>query len=538
MNNNSNTKIMKLIIIVVVLIILILGALIVVLTTDLFKSDKILFAKYAMEIYGDKDSFISSDIINYYSKVTKTPLENSTNLSIQMGDSDKFALAEEEKELLNQFNVVANGKVDGNNECYEENISINYSPDVVFPINIRYKDKLFGYQTDYVGSKYLVDDRYVSYDNNEEQLFDIEYIKNIIPKYATEIFNQFPEERFSKEKNGNTTIYKMTITTTDVKNAIETIIETLSKDDETLEKFNIDKEQIENAANSSEESETYTINKEYSIDILLYKNKGKITKIGIVSEGIEMISIEKVLENENLQYNVTLDDGNEDNIEMTLTYAGLNSLQNIEENYVLKINNKENDVKTNIITYYLNNKVNFVDNVDIQSFDDNNAVIYSSYNEEQLNNFTQALEERQKQVSIMQNEKLGFGTMETSTMEIYMYSLSPFTIYRSSRTLLDDDELDELEKNSFNSQFEMFESNSANASNVNALLETVLNSSEYNTSDGKIEEIYYNNMKFEVNSQNIEGIIGLLSEDKKYSVEVEEEQQTGYVYKIIINEEG
>ena len=58
----NNAKIIKILIIVVVIIILLVSGLFIFLTTDLFKSNKTLFLKYAMQLFGKEGSFIENNV--------------------------------------------------------------------------------------------------------------------------------------------------------------------------------------------------------------------------------------------------------------------------------------------------------------------------------------------------------------------------------------------------------------------------------------------------------------------------------------------
>ena len=78
------------------------------------------------------------------------------------------------------------------------------------------------------------------------------------------------------------------------------------------------------------------------------------------------ISIEKSLENNNLQYKILIGNENSNLGEVDLSYNGL-STQEVEENYSIQLNsnNGSSSSSASNISYNLNNKVSFMDNCNI-----------------------------------------------------------------------------------------------------------------------------------------------------------------------------
>ena len=107
--------------------------------------------------------------------------------------------------------------MDIKNKNIEETANINYSPTVTLPINLRYKDNLFGYQTEYIGAKYIVDDREISSsitsdinsnennENNEENSNEKENltkkdIEDIVKKYGEIALGTSTRRKIQKRK--------------------------------------------------------------------------------------------------------------------------------------------------------------------------------------------------------------------------------------------------------------------------------------------------------------------------------------------------
>ena len=250
-------------------------------------------------------------LVGYYSKMIETPFENESTISFNIEQKSQT----QDNQIINQLNIILKGKVDAKNKNIEESINLNYSPQVTFPINIRYKDGLFGYQTEYVGSKYIVDDRTSSStlsvnenedeNSNEESLSEEEEITDLFIKYGKIAIDQIGEDKFSKEQNGGNTIYKIALTPTDIANILKGILEELKQDQETIEKFDLDTKDIDDGLEEIEEYLNENKDKEENIEILLYKNSSNINKVELKYK--ELIgSLEKITQDGKIQYNAII----------------------------------------------------------------------------------------------------------------------------------------------------------------------------------------------------------------------------------------
>ena len=548
----NNTKIIKILIIVFVIIILLVSGLFIFLTTDLFKSNKTLFLKYAMQLLGKEGSFIESKVEQYYTKMIETPFENESTISFNTEQETQ------DNQMINQLNITLKGKVDAKNKNIEESINLNYSPQVTFPINIRYKDGLFGYQTEYVGSKYIVDDRTSSStlsasenedENNNEESLSEEEITDLFIKYGKIAIDQIGEDKFSKEQNGDNTVYKITLTHTDMANILKGILEELKQDQETIEKFDLDTKDIDDGLKDIEEYLNENQDKEEdSIEILLYKNSGNINKVELKYKEV-IGSLEKVTQDGKIQYNAIIS-GEDFSVELNLSFNGLETLQNVEDNYTLKINTIDNETTTNIITYNINNKTNFVDSVEIDSFDDNNAIIYSRYDDAQIDSFSQAVSERMQQVNQMQMEQLGISSSQNPIVQAIFAPILSVVLQSQGAESINSAsfQTQETDINTFNQKFELYEGTNIQGTTVRGLLTTISSnngiqeestnqnvaSSFLNSNSKKIEEINLNGEEYEVNQQNIAALKEEIIAENYYKVEFEKNPNTGAIYRVVI----
>lgn len=555
MGKNNNTKIVKILIIIFIIIILIIGCLFIFLTTDIFKSNKILFMKYASQLASKENSLIEDNVIEYYGKILETPFENSTSLSFNASSN----IGENQK-LINQANISINGRMDIKNKNIEETANINYSPTVTLPINLRYKDNLFGYQTEYIGAKYIVDDRensssiisdINSNENNEENANEKENltkkdIEDIVKKYGEIALEQLPEEKFTKENEEETTVYKLEITQADIVNIEKAVLEELKQDQETMDKLKLEEEKITDYLETVQEGDVK--NSESNIEIALYKTRGAISKLTVEVGGKANISLEKTKNGSTLQYKITIA-SEAINAELNLSYNGLKDLQNIVDSYSLKLSKVNNGTEEDIITYNLNNKIDFVDNVNIESFNDNNAVIYSKYNQDQINSFAQAVNERMEQVNQMQMGQLGITDQSQNPILLaIMLPLSNIIAMPSNDNVTSQQDLtQQVDVNVFNQKFELYQGTNIQGTTVRGLLTTIssnngIQENDYTTtqtnidsnSNYKIKEINFNGEEYEVNQQNIAALKEEIIPENYYRVEFEKEMETGLIYRVVI----
>ena len=545
MNKNKSTLIVKILIIVFIIILLIVGALIVYLSTDLFKSNKDLFTKYAMQILGEEDSFIESDVINHYEKIMQTPFQNESTLSFNITGGDA-----QQAQRVGQTNVTSNGQIDIKNKSFDENLSINYSPEVTLPYELRMKNGLFGYkQEQYISSKFIVDDRNSTStsnnNNNTAQNITTEDIKAIFEKYIEIIFSSLTDDKFSKEESDSNTIYKLTLTNTDLINIEKSVLQTLKDDSETIEKLGLNSSNIESALDDIEDESQK--NSDETIEFNLYKQNGNISKIELKNEEMT-ISIEKSLENNNLQYKISIENEKGSLAEIDLSYSGLAS-QEEEANIVLQLNsqNSSSSSSASNISYTLNNKVSFLDSCNIEDFNDDNALIFSKYDEEQIDSLTDSINERMTKVNEMQMEELGIDVSQ-NPLGVITIPLSIFIVGQASTTI-DNTSLQQADVTAFNQKFELYQGTNIRGATVRGLLTTISNnnglqdtsSQSGNTnlnlgSSYKIEEINFNGEEYEVNGQNIAALKDEVVPENYYRVEFEKDPNSGRIYRAVINQ--
>lgn len=542
MRQKKNSKIILIAIIILVILILLAGVGYAYFATDAFKSNKDLFFKYIKQIGAEKESFIETPLKEYFEKQKNTPYLNEGNLSVNITASR----GQEQFENTNNTNLTFEGQVDKANAKRMENISLNYSDTVKFPVSYKQIGDTLGIQTKHIGSKYIAihsDSKQNVTQNIKgiekvQELSEVEWEKEDLQRVQNTYFNLLNEvlqnNYFSKIEEADSKGYKLTLNGESLKNIMVKMLETLKNDQATLDKIN---EYIKIQKNSSKitassiENEIKNINNNSdlnneNLEITVYQTKGKISSLTIKTNEVE-IKIGKTVTGNDLQYNVELQIRNqeqEEKISLIAKFAGLQSMQNISENYELTLETEEIKYQ-----YNYNNNVEFAESSSIEEFSDNNTLMLDEMEKEQKDTFLNAVIERIQSVNKEQMEELGISENENPLQ----YVIPQFGIFSSSMNAVD---LDEVEVNTYNTKFEAYESTNLKGVTVKGLLSTIqINNENQEDENQKIKEIHFDGQEYEVTDQNITFLKSSVETETAYRVEFEKDEDTGIIYRAVIN---
>jgi len=544
MGQKKNSKIILIIIILLVLLILMAGLAYTYFATDLFKGNKELFFKYVSQIGDDNEGFVESSLKEYLNKRKNTPYLDNGDISVNITSN----FEQKQFENTNKTNLTFEGQVDNTNYQIQQNISLNYSEDINFPIVFRKIGDIYGIQTEYIGSKFIAADS--SSKNMETE--EIEYFEKIQKFYEVQlsqeekqhikntylnILNQeLQDTNFSKIEETDSKGYKLTLNGEEIKNLSIKLLETLKNDQITLEKINeylkvyknsfkittddID-EIIENLNMGSE-----IVNNTF--EIVVYQSKGKVNSI-LIKTNEEEINIQKKLAGDELQYDIKLNPDFNDKtliIEFFAKFAGLQSMQNITENYELTFGDE--NIK---YQYNYNNNIEFTENINIESFNNNNCLRIDKMVEEERNSFINAVIQRITNVTQNQIEKLGVDENPL------VNAIPQLDTYINRLDSINNSGMEEVEISTFNQKFENYESTSLKGVTVKGLLSTIELNNETNSENEnkKIKEIHFDGEEYEVTEQNIILIKSSVETETEYRVEFERDEDTGIIYRAVIN---
>ena len=561
MKSNNSKKILIGIIVCIIIIAILLGGLaFAYFKTDIFKTDKELFFKYASQLTGE-DGFFSNDITAYFTKMSNTPYENTGTLNSNVTVEDN----QEEYEDLNNLNINFSGQLDWANKKVNENISIDYTEDVSFPFIVRVVDDMYGIQTDYIGSKFIAQRQNDTNSAREESdglenvNFSKEQLDTFFNNYANSVNEIITDDKISRAEYNELKGYKLSLTTEDAKAMYVALLNTLKNDAEmlsTLSQFankDLTTQDIDNLIN---EINSYEV-QDQTINITVYEQNGQLTRIDAnINES--KISLEKNKTDNNLKYTLNLNpkiNGEEITISFIAEYKGLNELQTVEENYSLEVagnlfasNNNEistdnslssteqNDKNSNASygtrKYNLSNKVNFVNTVDIENLTEDNALILSDYEEVQVDNLMNSIQLRLEEVNNDILEKLDVDVnplMKFIPILTQVYSSATETVEEGTN------ELEGLEISAFNAKFEQYESTNSMGTTTRGLLTVIqANNAAEDSESKKIKEINFDGTEYEANEQNILLVKTSIEPGNSYKVEFEKDEQ-GMIYRVVIN---
>lgn len=566
MNQKKNTKRLLILIIIIVIIIL-AGVGILVFATDIFKSDKEMFFKYMADIGDPKKGFIDEELKQYFEKKNNTPYNDEGEFSVNISSDNE----QKKFENVNNFNISFSGQVDTANSKAAQNISLNYSNDVKFPINYKQIENKIGLQTKYVGSKFVAIET-EKLNKFSEDLYDVESYGEMVDKlqkmekveltedekshikdtYITVINQQLEKDKFSKVKESDMSGYKLSLTGTDLQNVLVKLLETLKNDQTTVDKLNeylkiqknsakITASQIDDAIKSIKDDTDFS---DKNFEITVYQKNRDVCKLVIeTTEGT--IAIEKKIEGnqQNIDVSYEMKEDKKSKISFSANFENLESLQNIKENYELIMSLPEvaessttTDVDSKVVVYKYNfsNDVNFTDSATVEDFSSDNSLTLTDYDSDQVSSFLNAVVERISEVNEQQMGQLGLEASENPIVNI----IPSIDLYLGNMNVLNqvNSNMSEAEINNFNQKFEAYESTNLKGVTVKGLLSTISLNNQSEETSNEIKEINYNGEEYEASEQNITLIKGEIDTEKSYRVEFEKDQDTGLIYRAVINE--
>lgn len=569
-NKGLKIAIITILILIIILIATIAG---LFLFTDIFKSDKEKFLIYGAQIFSNDKGLIDNDLIQYIEKKKNNIYQNTTDISFDMTLPESDA---EQQKLVNNFNIDLEGKVDNVNNAIDQNISLNYSNDVNFAFAYRKTDGLKGFQTQYVGSKYIVKNEDEKIDELGIDLTQIENInflekieipfdklQNVQFTYLSKFFELISNEKFSESSSEGKTEYKLSLTGEEFKNVSLQYLENLKNDENMINQINeiFDLEKSSSKiTKSSIEDEIDKLNNEdaENLEITIGVANGTISGLKI-TYGNNEINLEKEKNNSDLKYNIIANIGLEENININVTLIAdfTNILsENVTENYELSLGGdinvslEESNYEQSVgYKYNLKNDVNFSSVDSIESFNDENSIILSKQDEAVKNNLITAIEQRMTEVNTNQMQELGIDESKNPinhTQPDYILQLIFTSALFSSMDI--DMTMSEQEVTSFNSQFELYKGNNEKGVTVKGLLSTIAlnNGIDTNNSDieiteeeennnPKITEINLNGEEYDVTAENITLLKSMIETESSYRVEFEADSETGLIYRAVIN---
>lgn len=226
---------------------------------------------------------------------------------------------------------------------------------------------------------------------------------------------------------------------------------------------------------------------------------------------------------------------------------------------------KDNN-KADVVTYKykIYNDINFTNEATIESLSSENSVMLTDLNEEQLEKFINTLTDRISKVNKQQMEKLNLKEDENpllylnpiANIQNKVLNEMQVNIENSTESRLNEEELSnnqqsEIEKliqkylwnnedlnadtiEKFNKKFELYQNTNLAGQTVKGLL-SVISLNNEDEENQKIKEINFNGQEYDATEANIAFIKGDIDLTKNYKVEFEKDENTGIIFRTIIN---
>lgn len=554
MKPNKSKKIILISIILIILIIVLLGVAYIYFATDLLKSNRQMFYEYTLQAFDEEEGYIPTNLTQYFEKMQNTPFQNNGQISCTISGTGN----EDEYKQINDFNISFSGLIDLENLDFDEDINLNYSPEVTFPFTVRKKGNMVGIQSEYIGSNFIAESiaqltqsTGISTNTNQNNTqgnssLNTEQLINIYNKYIEVINQQLPDEKFLKVTQDNQTGYKLTLTTQDINNLLVSILETLKTDQETLDLINqymaseITSDDIDDMIqdiNSSADTNA----QEMTFDIILYPTNKQLSKIQIVSTNFT-IEIEKQPNSTGQKYTITVsinEEGNSGTIVFTAEHTGLDTLQTVNENYKLEVqvnsDSESYSSQINGITFEISNANTFSENAYIEDFTNNNSLILDNYEQSKVDALMNSIVERIIEVNRDQMNQLGLSETENPLIS-FVPIVAGATIYNQAQNTIENANMSELEISAFNAKFEQYASTNLNGATARGLMTVIENNnSSTDNENEKIQEIHFDGSEYEATDDNILLIKSSIEVESNYRVEFEKDPNSGRIYRVVIN---
>ena len=555
MKPNKKKKIIIISIIVVVLL-LIMGIVYAFVGTDLMKSNKDMFFKYTSQIFDEQNGFLDARMQQYNEKKKSTVYENYGDYSVNLTSEN---LDEETLESINNLNISFKGNTDNLNDRMEELIEINYSDDAKFSMLYKKIEDTYGLKLNEVAKQFVIiekdnlgqllenlditnmDNALLALENVDMSNLELDNeIKNKLKEtYLPEIQNSFEDSDFTKVKTEETEGYALEISSQKLKEIFVKLLDVLKTDEMMLNKLSgilgqeIQEQDIESLIsyiNSVEVSDGNAI-------ITVYQNNGKLRKLELQINDEIKIEIEKTTTDDELEYNVQLtlsSEAENTSINFISNYSGLQSLEDIKENYTINI--IAGDESTTGLEYNFNNEIKFIDSVEIADFAENDSLVLTDLTKDKLNGVLEQLgnkiaqvnEEKLKQVGIKGENPIIYMIIPGLSQGLLLYTSSNETLINSidsngnieqpsykENTLQNEImSVEDAEKATFNNEFLIYEGENIRGTDVKSLVMKVIAS----------------NMAYEDRQIQVTGDIKIINEEVPNNIETTKNYKVKILY--------
>ena len=564
------TKTIGKILIILIVVILMLGGVFAYLYfgTDLLKTNEQLFFKYLGQIVDSENGFIDSKLTEYTNKKMTGKYEDNGQFSVNI---DMTGMDEDVLATVNDFNITYSGQIDNTARKNEQEISINYSDDVNFPVKYKYANETLGLQTEYVSEKYIgIENSNLKEFAEKLGMTNTEDIPDTIDFFATDssqaitftddekeqlkntyqpvLEGRLEGKEFTKSEDGSTTNYSVEIANQEIIDIVSALMETLKNDQILLPKLEQTlQEYIDMMNQSSTEEITMQSMIQDIIDqlgesqvqdgttiVTISQTNSRLSGIAFTFGENEMIKLTKTNDQDTLNYRIEMVLPNEEQqtsvtMYFNASYQGLDQLASVNEIYEFGVMATEDGEEQNMI-YTFNCTDTFNDGINIEDYGEDEIEVLNEYDSEQMATLFTAIGQRIVEVNASQMEEIGFT--QYGNPILYAFPITSIGLISNHRIeTAGEDELANVEIQLFNQKFAQYEG-TQRGTTVMSLLQAVISNNASATDDSRKVEV-----TGDINMTTDATEIPRESIDTSSTYNVQLEYTEGLVSQIIITQE-
>ncbi len=564
------TKTIGKILIILIVVILMLGGVFAYLYfgTDLLKTNEQLFFKYLGQLVDSENGFIDNKLTEYTNKKMTGKYEDNGQFSVNI---DMTGMDEDMLATVNDFNITYSGQIDNTARKNEQEISINYSDDVNFPVKYKYANETLGLQTEYVSEKYIgIENSNLKEFAEKLGMTNTEDIPDTIDFFATDssqaitftddekeqlkntyqpvLEGRLEGKEFTKSEDGSTTNYSVEIANQEIIDIVSALMETLKNDQILLPKLEQTlQEYIDMMNQSSTEEITMQSMIQDIIDqlgesqvqdgttiVTISQTNSRLSGIAFTFGENEMIKLTKTNDQDTLNYRIEMVLPNEEQqtsvtMYFNASYQGLDQLASVNEIYEFGVMATEDGEEQNMI-YTFNCTDTFNDGINIEDYGEDEIEVLNEYDSEQMATLFTAIGQRIVEVNASQMEEIGFT--QYGNPILYAFPITSIGLISNHRIeTAGEDELANVEIQLFNQKFAQYEG-TQRGTTVMSLLQAVISNNASATDDSRKVEV-----TGDINMTTDATEIPRESIDTSSTYNVQLEYTEGLVSQIIITQE-
>ena len=585
--------------IIVAILIIITTGLLLYLNTDMFKSNKTLFAKYIGQNMGNLKTFEMTFKEANYEEILRNN-KYTENSEIKVNYTENIGTTSENADnAVNKLKLVVEGQTDKTNKYDYKNMKLSNDNNQVLDVEYIQKDNTYGIKFSDLFKQYILVENtelkslLTKMGYTDEQISNIpdsietnilenisfseEEKENLKNKYIDIINENVSNEKFKKEKNQTITInqkniianaYILELSKEEMNNIYIKILENIKQDEIILGKL----EKVENYLNIidvfdnknrvsikeafiqeigdiiQEITQSNIGNDKYSITV--YESDGKTVSTSIqgniyevycdflLDEDEKFIEI-GVIENEEESKKYTLK-YNANEIKFTIKDGKDEEAKDITYTQTTKVNNKNYNRNISLKREDSNTRVELIMTQDLNIVDNfGEEIILDDQNSIKLN---QLEENNLKQVidKITEGVKGKIELLKQDINEEEINKVLETVGLWKNNSILEGTGVSEVEKNRFNSIFEILKGENLEADKVIEVIETT------KTYLSNMEAVSNQELKLEINSNQsneelAETLKAFIEKDKsrKYNIGIEYDENglAKYIILTIVEEE-